>query len=411
MEPVSSARRYDVDWLRVFAAYLLFIVHTAKIFDPEPFYHIRNTDLSFGILLLVDFIVHWYMPLFFVLAGWSVFASLQTRGTASFLKERVQRLLIPLVVGCVLFGPIIKYVELRSGFDLRPSGLRVSAALQDSFRAFFPAGLQVATPFSESFVEFLPTFFKRLNRFTWSHLWFLAYLFTFSVLYCPLFAWLARTRDRLARSGAVWVYVPIIPLAVIQITLRRRWPCWWNLYDDWANFAYYSTYLLAGFLLARSPALERAVHREWRRALGIGLGAAGIFLGSTSGVVRSPAIAWASTAVAGWCCVVALLGFARSRPAHSSAVLAYLTESAFPIYILHHPAIVVLGYVIIQLPLGIGAKFVLVLLASLMVTMAVYHFIVRPVPILRFLLGMKPRADARRVSVLLVGTATRAAGG
>ena len=81
-------RRPDIDWLRVFATYLLFVFHVGKVFDPAPFYHVRNADLSFAFLVVCGFISLWHMPLFFFLAGWSLFSSLQARGTAAFAKER-----------------------------------------------------------------------------------------------------------------------------------------------------------------------------------------------------------------------------------------------------------------------------------------------------------------------------------
>src|SRR4029450_11026939 len=158
------------------------------------------------------------MPLFFVLAGWSAVASLQTRGQRRFVVERVRKLAIPLLAGSVLLGPPIKYLELRSGLDLNHAGLWVAAPLQAGFRTVIPSGLPLASPFDESFLTFLPTFFTRLDRFTWTHLWFLAYLFTLTLLYLPAFGWLLRRRDRLTLPPAM-VYLPIIPLAVIQLTM------------------------------------------------------------------------------------------------------------------------------------------------------------------------------------------------
>src|SRR5262249_59754290 len=111
--------------------------------------------------------------LFFVLAGWSIPASLGARGTAGFLRERVARLVVPLVAGTLCFGPIMKYLELRSGLELTATGLRVSPALQESFRLVVPQGLGGAPPFTETFREFLPTFFTEPHRLTWGHLWFL----------------------------------------------------------------------------------------------------------------------------------------------------------------------------------------------------------------------------------------------
>ena len=395
--PEVAGHRYDVDWLRVFATYLLFVFHVAMVFNPAPFYHIRNADVSFIMLVLAGFIGLWHMPLFFLLAGWSIYASLMARDGRGFVRERIFKLWIPLVMGCVLLMPPIKYIELRSGLDANYAGLYVAAPLQDSFRTVIPAGLPAAAPFDDSFIEFLPTFFTHLERFTWAHLWFLAYLLTFTFLYLPLFAWWRRsTRDPFAGLGAAWAYLPIPVLALIQVTLRERWPGLQNLYDDWANVAYYSTYLIAGFALARYPALEGIAHREWTRALGVGVATTVFLLLALLGVIRAPALLLAGTAVAGWCFVVALLGFARGHLAASSPTLSYLTESAFPVYILHQSAIVLVGYLVIRLSMGIAAKYAILLAASVTVTLAVYHFAVRPFALTRFLFGMKSRRGARR---------------
>lgn len=388
---MSGTRRPDIDWLRVFAVYLLFVFHVGKVFDPAPFYHIRNDDLSFTMLVLCGFISLWHMPLFFLLAGWSAVASLQARGHRHFLSERVRKLAIPLLAGSVLLGPPIKYLELRSGLDLNHAGLWVAAPLQVSFRTVIPNGLPLAQPFDESFLTFLPTFFTHLDRFTWSHLWFLAYLLTLTLLYLPAFGWLLRRRDRLADLSPVTVYLPIIPLAVVQLTMRSRWPGIQNLYNDWANVAYYSIYLVAGFLLACHPTLERLVQREWKRSLVIGLGAAGALLFAVLGIASTPAVLLVGSAVAGWCFVLTLVGMAHRFLTTSGPALHYLSESAFPVYVLHQAAIVLPGYFLIRLPLGIGTKFVLLLLLSVGLTLAVYQWLVRPFTVPRFLLGMKPK--------------------
>jgi uncharacterized protein (DUF2147 family) len=389
-QPLS--RRDDIDWLRIGATYLLFVFHGAMVFNPAPFYHIRNVDLSLGMLVLCGFISLWHMPLFFLLAGWSTQASLAVRGARGYLRERVQKLLIPLLAGIVLFGPIIKFIELKSGLDLGHTGLRVSAELQESFRTVIPSGLGVAPPFHETFLDFLPTFFTRLDRFTWSHLWFVAYLFTFSLLYLPLISWLGHRAPRLKQPSVIWAYVPALPLAVIQLTLRERWPGIQNLYNDWANVAYYSVYLLAGVVLGSQPALELVVHREWKRALVIGASVSGVLLLALLGVFTAPWVVLAGSALAGWCFVIALLGLGRAFLSSARPGLGYLRESAFPVYILHQVAIVLAGYAIIQLPLGIGAKFALILAASVSSTLVVYHFVVRRSAVVGVLFGVKPKA-------------------
>ena len=398
---MNEIRRPDIDWLRVGATYLLFVFHVGMVFNPAPFFHIRNDDLSFAWLVVCGFISLWHMPLFFLLAGWSAASSLRARGSRRFVVERVRRLAIPLVAGCVLLAPAIKYLELRSGLDLSHTGLRVAPALQAGFKTVIPSGLPTAAPFDESFVTFLPTFFTHLDRFTWAHLWFVAYLFTLTMVYLPLLAWLLRGRDRVEGLGSWVVYLPVLPLAVIQLTMRSRWPGIYNLYNDWANIAYYSVFLVAGFVLACYPSMDRLVEREWKRSLALAGLATGILLVAVLGVFQSPTVLLVGSAVAGWCYVVALLGIGRRFFTSTSPLLGYLSESAFPVYVLHQAAIVLPGYWIIRLPLGIVAKFVLLLLASVALTLATYQWLVRPFAVPRFLLGMRPKVGAVRRSVAL----------
>jgi glucans biosynthesis protein C len=405
-----SIRRYDIDWLRIIATLLLFVFHAGMIFSPAPFFHIRNDELSFGWMIVSGFISLWHMPLFFLLAGWSLCQSLSIRGPQGVARERVLRLFIPLVFGCLLFMPAIKYLELSSGLDLNHEGLRVSPALQSGFRLVIPEPLPEAAPFHETFAEFLPSFFT-LERFTWAHLWFVAYLFTFTLLYLPAFTYLLRRPAGLARHSTALLYAPILPLALTQLLLRPHWPGIQNLYNDWANFAYYTTYLFAGFLLARDPALEEAAQREWRRAFALGLAACGVLLGGVLRLYDSPSLLLAGSAVAGWCFVLCSLGIAKRFLDFGNAALHYLSEAAFPIYILHQAAIVVPGYFILRSSLGVAAKFSLIVAVAVLLSFGSYHFIVRELSATRFLFGMRPKervapAVARspsKAALLLVG--------
>jgi glucan biosynthesis protein C len=393
----SDDRRYDIDWLRIGATYLLLFFHVGMVFNPAPFFHIRNAEQSFAMLIACGFISLWHMPLFFLLAGWSAFSSISVRSTGGFLRERFFRLVVPLVAACIFLMPAIKYLELSTGLDANYTGLYVASNLQESFRQVIPSGLPVAAPFDETFLAFLPTFFTDLSRFTWSHLWFVAYLITFTLLYLPLFGLIRDSRARLEHGVSAWlIYAPILPLAIVQVTMRERWPGLQNLIDDWANFAYYSTYLLAGFALARWPGLESAAHRERTRALLIGLTSTLVLLLGVLGVFSSPAILLANTAIAGWCFVIALLGWAHRKLTFTTPALGYLTESAFPVYLLHQACIVIPGYFLIQLPLGLWAKFLLLLGVSSVLTIGIYHFLVRPFSIPRLLCGMKTRAKFLR---------------
>jgi uncharacterized protein (DUF2147 family) len=390
-----SPRRPDLDALRVFGVYLLFPFHAGMVFNPAPFFHVRNDESSLAFLIACGFIGLWHMPLLFLLAGWSAAASLRGRGTRAFLGERARKLAVPLAAGCALLAPGIKYLELRGGQDLNHRGLFVTPAVQQSMRSVLPIDLPPAAPFEEGFLAFLPTFFTDADRFTWSHLWFLAYLLAFTVVLLPVLAPLARRRlDR--RPSRALVYLPILPLVIVQLTLRERFPGPYNLYADWANVSFFVTFLLTGFVLAVAPGLEERVREERRRLLALGLAATGVLLAAVLGAFSSTPAVLAGSAVAGWCFVAALLGFARAHVTHGGSRLGALAESAFPVYVLHQPVVVLLAAGVVTLSLGVAAKFLLLLAASVAVTLAVYRLGVRPFGPTRFLLGMKPLPPATR---------------
>jgi hypothetical protein len=96
----------------------------------------------------------------------------------------------------------------------------------------------------------------------------------------------------------------------------------------------------------------------------------------------------ALTAPAGYCLVLALWGAAREHLAFSTPARAYLTEASLPIYVLHQGAIVLLGSFIIQMHAGVAEKLTLLLATSVALTLAVYHFGVRPSRVLSTVLGV-----------------------
>ncbi len=399
-----SERRGDMDALRVFATYLLFFYHVAKTFDVAPFYHIKAAD-TVAALDPVTLVIHfWHMPLFFLLAGWSLHASIKKRGIEGMVGERTRRLFVPLIAGIVMFAPVIKFYELRSGFSLSFSGYQ-----------------EFSTPFTETFLEYLPTFFT-IERFTWSHLWFLAYLFTFSLLYRHRFARAVSgdvaeisgerrptLLERSAEPSRKLLYAPLVALIAVEMFLRPIWPGGQNLLWDWANFAQYSIYLWLGFALARYPDWERVIRLERTRAAAIAfvssMGLLAVWLALDGdvwpkeisvGVVARLLPVLGLTAVVGYTTVVALLGFAARLRDSGGPVLAYLSESSLPIYILHQAAIVVPGFYIIRMDLPVAVRFILTMGVAIVLSLSIYHLAVRRWAGLGLLFGMKATRPTSR---------------
>jgi glucans biosynthesis protein C len=366
----GQQRRTDIDWLRAGAVYLLLAFHSAQPFSSQE-WHVKDEQRPLAADLFTGAIAQWHMPLLFALAGWSIVPSIESRGADGLLRERRERLLVPLAFGVVTLMPLCAYVEERHKGE-----------------------------FDGTFPEYLPQFFSSLDHFTWMHLWFLAYLFVFTALYLPGMKRVHARGWRVERVPAWALYAAILPLAAVQVGLRGRWPGYQNLYDDWANFSYYSLFFIGGFLLTCFPAVERMVHAERRRAAAVGGGAlaamAAIVIAGGMPDTGSPS--WvalqALSAAAGLGLVAAALGYGHELLSARERGLAFARESAMPVYVLHQPVIILLAVPVVGLGAGVPAKFALLVGASTAGTLAAYH-LMRRSPRLMRLLGSKPAGPSR----------------
>jgi hypothetical protein len=98
---------------------------------------------------------------------------------------------------------------------------------------------------------------------------------------------------------------------------------------------------------------------------------------------------WPLSATAGVCGVAALLGYGRRLETVGGAWFGYLRESALPVYALHQAVIVVMAYWLVHLPLPVAARWLVLIVAALATTLAIYHAIVRPFPVMRAAFGLR----------------------
>jgi peptidoglycan/LPS O-acetylase OafA/YrhL len=92
-----------------------------------------------------------------------------------------------------------------------------------------------------------------------------------------------------------------------------------------------------------------------------------------------------------WCWVVAILGFGHRHLSKRNRLLRYLGEASYPFYILHLPVNTIVGYFVIQWPVSIAVKFLVINVVTFLATYAVYEVLVKRIGVMRFLFGMKPK--------------------
>ncbi|AMN38796.1 acyltransferase family protein [Rhodoplanes sp. Z2-YC6860] len=361
-------RRTDIDGLRILICIGIILAHAFLIFAAEPRYHLKSAEVWPVASVAFEFFRVTTTPLFFTIAGWSSVVSLRRRSSGRYVLERVSRLLVPLIAGVLLFGSIIKYIELSHGRDVGFYGLRMVGDLHMSFSQFLPLSL------------------TRTKLMTWSHLWFLVYLLPISLALLPLLIRLARSVPRTTVPAAFVVYLPALPLMALLVAIKGYWPFLPNLLADW-NFFYYALLFAFGAGIAAWPGFETRLQSEARRLLVVGLLAfTGLILSGESQIGRL------FVGLTAWSFIAAGLGLAARYKPTATPALNYLSEATMPVYIIHHAPLLLIGMAVLSLAIPVWLKVIVIWLATSAVSMAAYHWLIRPWPPIRFLMGMNVQA-------------------
>lgn len=381
----QPARLFYLDWLRVLAVFGVFLFHAVHPFDLTP-WHIKNAELSEAVTVFIVLLFPWGMPFFFLLSGAGGWFALRRRTAGEFARERFNRLLLPFIVGSLLLMPVMLYFEWQH---------------------------KVATGgMSGPFVDFLlnrnrgfsPLWFGALGY----HLWFLGFLFSFSILGLPVFLWLkgergARLVDRLAafarRRGAL--LLAVVPLAAIRLALHPFFP----REHDWADFFYLFAFFLLGFLLYADERFLHAVRRDARLHLAVAVlttvGGLAIVVSTGNLDIYAPprtlldVLFWILIAINGWCWSTFVLSVGMNRLNLTNRYLDYGKDAIMPFFVFHQPVIIVVAYYVVQWPVGLLPKLIVVVAGSFGITLGIYEVLIRRVGWLGRLFGVKPVPVAR----------------
>lgn len=373
----------EIDWLRVGAIFLVFLVHVAQIFSPIEDWHVSSPDTSWWLAHVTIFLGPWIMPLFMLLAGASTWFSRQRQGDWEYLRVRAGRLFVPLVAGTFLLIPPQVYLRRR-------------------YRGEFEG----------SYLEFFPRFFDGVfpdGNFSYGHLWFLAYLFAYMVVAIPIFRTLEESSGRrlLARMAG-WmerpggIFLPAVLLVGGQLLLRNRFTQTTGaLIGDWATHAWLFTVYILGYALLAEGRLMRVLERQWPSALVPGiLLSGGVAVWASAGDVyaRLPGdwttpgyfVFWTAFGLLSWSWLAVVLGAARRTLTPETAFLRWVNPRVYPFYIVHQTVIVVVAYYLVHLPVGVHLRFLIIGGGSLAGILAIIE-VTRGLPGLRALVGLQPR--------------------
>jgi peptidoglycan/LPS O-acetylase OafA/YrhL len=366
----ASARRSDLDWLRVIAFGLLILFHAGLVYAPFDWHiHSRYTAdwMRQGILLTGP----WRLTLLFFISGAALKLMSRKQNAGQVLKARIARLVPPALFGVFILVPPQAFLEAVD-----------KGSWHDGFFAwwvhqFSPAGVAAGVPVN--------------------HIWFVLYILVYSLLATALVALpILQTRlsNILARrlTGLALLAAPIAYLTLARQVLFLRFGISNHLSSDWYNHAVSLGAFLLGFLLVGQSGFWKAAVR-WRwMALAVVAIALPSLIVLESGAATEPEPWWTSLAFSAdqWATIAAILGFgAVHLQNRDGPILRYLAQAVFPCYLAHQTILVWAVWAIrpLNLPSLVEAPSLVAITVG--GCLGVYE-VVRRINLLRPIWGLKP---------------------
>lgn len=318
----ASHRLVFLDWLRILAFGLLVLYHVGMYYVSWD-WHIKSPHAGGLLEPWMRLVSPWRLGLLFLVSGAATSFMLARRGADGFLlASRAKRLLIPLVFGMLVIVPPQAYLEVAQKHAYAGGYLEFMRLYLAGYGGFCGARGCLILP-------------------TWNHLWFLPYLFAYTLVLWGLLRASPRLLDALAPraetalAGVRLLAWPVLLLLLTRLALRDRFPVTHALVDDWFSHAQYLALFLLGAVLARSPALWEHMMRARYLALVPGLAAWALL-----DVEPTRPLAYS---LLQWCGIVAAVGFARRHLNRDGALRGYLTDAVFPVYLLHQTLTILLA--------------------------------------------------------------------
>lgn len=376
---MPAMRRYDLDWLRIGAFAALIGYHVGMLYVAWPF-HVKSAYEGGPALTAVMLSLNpWRLPLLFVVSGAATGFMMRGLTRSALVRQRLVRLLVPLVFGMVVVVVPQVYFEVTE-----------AGRYGGGFWAFWGRYLSL----DQSFRTPVPT---------WNHLWFVAYLLVYTLIVAALApsppvadapqAGAAGGPSRAALAALLlgpWLY-----LWVLRMTLYPVYGSNHAMVHDLYNHALYFPLFVFGHALVGRPGLWQLIDRLRWPALALALVGAAVFIGFAlaGGEARSPAdwqrwVGRAGREAQAWGAVLAALGFAQRHLNRDHRWRAYLVDVVFAWYIVHQTVLIALAVWLKPWRLG-GALEAACVIAGTVLACGLTAEVARRVPWLRPLFGFR----------------------
>ncbi|WEK56023.1 MAG: acyltransferase family protein [Candidatus Cohnella colombiensis] len=342
----SVTRIYFLDNLKVFLIMLVVAHHAGQPYGgSEGWWYFKTIDSpGLGAFFAVN--AAFFMGLFFLISAYFVPSSLDKNSVRGFIKKRLVRLGIPLVIGFLLL-----------------------------------------IPFS-------------LPEINFGHLWFLQHLLIYSVLYAVFSSAsrrIGRVRkdnvDRPFPSQFLIVFCTLI-VALLTFLIRIKYPIdhWIGflgiIQTEFAHVPQYVFFFIFGIIAARNNWFNRVPTYIGVTWMVIGVVLALVLYSGEITAFQTGGLNWGSLGYSitemylctGLC--IGLIYLFHRLANKTNALLSSFSFNTYSIYIFHVPIVVSLQYAVEQIPVSAYIRFAIVIMLGISLSFLFSQYVIRKLPVL-----------------------------
>lgn len=350
MKILATNRRYDIDWLRVIAIGLLLIYHIAIVFQPwgALIGFIQSDKTLNSIWIPMTMLNVWRIPLLFFVSGMGVCFAIRKRNWKQLLLERTKRILLPFLFGLIFIVPIHVFIWQKY-------------YSQDISYSLYPG-----------------------------HLWFLANIFIYVLILSPIFFYLKKNENgRIVRVlknlfRSPFGLLPIVAVFVLEAVLVK--PDIYEIYAmTWHGFLLGLLAFFFGFCFILSGDAFWQTILKWRWLFLI-VAVALFAIRYLAFDLKAPNYL---TAIESNIWIFTVFGFAYKYLNRPGKALTYLSQGAYPIYIIHMIFLYLGSYLILPLAIPTIVKFILIIVFTGTGCFVMYELVIRRLGFLRLPFGLK----------------------
>lgn len=365
---MPKSRLYYIDNLRILLISLVVLLHFNITYGAPGDWYYNEVETGFPeIILQAMFNITnqaFFMGMFFFISAFFTAASLQRKSTAKFLKDRLLRLGVPLIIFYFLLNPLTIFI--------------VHKFIQNKTSSYF---------------DYLT------HRGFWGFgpMWFVEALLIFTLIY--IFTRSLKINVRLKFPGTLHIFISAIIIGVFQFLIRIWLPVGWSQPFTNFQFPFFVQYIflfIFGIIAFQNNWLESISFKTGKRyfifaqlmiliILPLLLYFGGKENGTESFVGRGTwqSFAWAVwEQVAGFSLIIGLFGIFKKYFNEQGKLAQSLSASAYGVYVVHPPVIVGISAVFVTwnfYPLG---KFIILAPVAL-ATCFLIAFIIKQLPVIK----------------------------